>query len=398
MELRLYSRVEHFGSVVFNPHSGKYYELGDAETSALQEVFNKEYTPEPATQLLLEKILGSTRNALHNITIVRIKNSRARPDVLSVPFKVFFNITKKCNLFCTHCYNDSGYRNSPELEFEHVSRALQELQNRGIFKVTISGGEPLFHSHISEILQFLGDLDLVVSLITNGIPVTPSLAKRISETRNLRSITVSIDGATAQENDVVRGDGSFDRALQGLRVLREYYAGKLAVRITLMKTNLASIYRFPRLLSDLGVEELKVNRVNPYGRAFGNNSVLLPEDEYRKVRDKLYEQAIGAGIRMEVPSFKYQIDSSGLVGLCRAGQESFEIDGDGNVYPCSFSFGKFLAGNVKNRDYTSIFHNLQLHSINNEHCYSCRGRGGAGEMPIGYVPKLVELRRSATLS
>lgn len=397
--MRLYSRVEHFGSVVFNPQSGKYFELGEAETSALEAVFNnKGDTLEPATQFLLEKVLGANGVALNGVKIVRIENSRARPDVLSVPFKAFFNITKKCNLFCTHCYNDSGYRNSPELELEHVNRTLLELQNRGIFKVTISGGEPLFHSHISEILEFVRDLDLVVSLITNGIPITRSLAKRISETQNLKSVTVSIDGATAQENDVVRGDGSFKAALQGLRVLREHYRGKVAVRITLMKTNLACIYEFPRLLSDLGIDELKVNRVNPYGRAFNNESVLLPESEYREVRDKLYEEAMGAGIRMEVPSFKYQVDPSGLVGLCRAGEESFEIDGDGSVYPCSFSFGRFLAGNVKNRDYTSIFHNLQLHSINNEHCYSCRGRGGKGEKPIGYVPKLVELRRSATLS
>jgi MoaA/NifB/PqqE/SkfB family radical SAM enzyme len=273
---------------------------------------------------------------------------------------------------------------------------LERFQHHGVMKVTLAGGEPLYHSRILQILEEVRALDIDLSLITNATLMTETVADAIAKTPNLRSVTASLDGATPEENDAVRGRGVFERTVAGVRLLRQRYDRKLTLRMTVMRSNFPSIRQMPALLGELGIQELKINRLNPYGRAAGRSDLLLSDDEYRRARDQLYENAIRFGVRMEVPSFKYQIDKDGLIGLCRAGEETCEVDADGSVFPCSFAGGRFLAGTVKDHTFTDILRNLQMHSINNDYCYSCRGRGGAGEKPIGFVPHLVQLSRPKT--
>ncbi len=383
--MRLYFREEHFGAVVFNPHSGAYHELDGEDADRLQRALLKPgaHGAEALLGLVLEGAASPPQQ------LVCIQNPRAFPTSLSAPLKVFLNITKRCNLFCGHCFNDSGHRSSPELDFAYVASTLERLQRYGVMKVTLAGGEPLFHARILQILDVARELDIDFSLITNAIPLTATLADAIARTPNLRSITVSLDGATEQENDAVRGRNAFQRTVAGVRLLRERYDRKLALRTTLMRSNLPGLRRMPALLQELGVQEFKLNRLNPYGRAADRTDLLLSDEEYRQARDQLLEQASRLGIRVEVPSFKYQLDPEGLLGLCRAGQETCEVDADGSVYPCSFSGGRFLAGNVQESNFAAILRNLQLHSINNAHCYACRGRGGTREKPVGFVPRLV---------
>jgi MoaA/NifB/PqqE/SkfB family radical SAM enzyme len=104
----------------------------------------------------------------------------------------------------------------------------------------------------------------------------------------------------------------------------------------------------------------------------------------------LAEAAAARGIRIEIPAHKYSRTPDDQIGLCRAGEETCEIDGDGEVYPCSFSFGRFSAGNVRSNSFDDIFASLQWHSINNEWCFACKGRGGKAEKVYGRPPALIE--------
>ena len=117
---------------------------------------------------------------------------------------------------------------------------------------------------------------------------------------------------------------------------------------------------------------------------------LISDGEYATARRRLFDAARENGVRVETPSYKYQREENDQVGLCRAGEETFEIDGDGRVYPCSFSFGRFCAGDVRDGNFQEIFFNLQRHSINNDWCFQCKGRGGKGEKVVGFVPQLIE--------
>jgi MoaA/NifB/PqqE/SkfB family radical SAM enzyme len=389
--VNFYARTENFGAIIFSPRLGQYVELGHDDLERLKVICSGHEPLSEVEREQLGPILGKLAVG-EKPQMIPINNPRVYPTALSAPFKAFFNLTKRCNLFCAHCFNDSGYRSSPELPFEQITRVLDELQAKGIFMVTFAGGEPLAHPNIYEVLHHLCGSDLRVSIITNGILIDDRMAECIANTPNVVSVTVSLDGADAKSNDFVRGRGAFQKAVSGIRRLKPYFTGKTVVRLTIMRSNISTLMSLPELLTLLGINELKVNRINPYGRASVRNDLLLSENEYKLARSELFGAVSRQGIRMEVPSFKYQVEQNGEIGLCRAGVESFEIDGDGKVYPCSFSFGRFCAGDIQLDSFDSILEELQLHTINNEFCLSCRGRGGQGEKAMGFVPSLVERR------
>ncbi len=386
--MRIFIRNEHFGAIVYNPQLAEYFHLSHKQASAVIDAIEQK-TLTHENQALLKRVLGS--EDVSGSHLVRIGNKSILPARLSAPLKVFFNITKKCNLFCRHCYNDSGRTDSPELPYVDVEKTFGELEQRGIFKVTIAGGEPLFHPDFDKILKAWDNTALSISLITNGICVSARRAEQLGKSTNLRSITVSLDGANAKDNDLVRGKGSFDRALRGIVLLKKYYSGPLAVRITLMRSNIAQVKELPELLAKIGVTEIKVNPINAYGRAKEESNLLLLPDEYLTARNDLLESATKYGISLEVPAHQYQRDENDQVGLCKSGEETFEIEGDGSVYPCSFSFGRFFAGNIRTHSFDEIFQNLQQHTINNPWCFDCKGRGGKAEKVFGNTPRLLQL-------
>jgi MoaA/NifB/PqqE/SkfB family radical SAM enzyme len=375
---RGYVRHEHFGAVLYDPRTGRYLHVSHDATARID-----------ADPACWPGRGPSGSDAPRQLT--HIRNPRVREGVLSAPLKAFFNITKRCNLHCTHCYNSSGEPDSPELELPHVLATLRELERRGVFKVTLAGGEPLVHRDIDAILSALHGSDLWVTLITNGLRLTDRVASALAATDSMKAVTVSIDGATPEAHDQVRGPHTFARAMDGLVRLRRRFDRPVSVRVTLMQPNIDGILALPRQLVAMGIDELKVNRVNPYGRARSNPALLLDESAYAGTLEALLEECARLGLRLEVPAFKYKTTIGNQEGLCRAGEETCEIDGDGGVYPCSFCFGRFLAGHVQHGCFDDIFAALQRHSINNEWCYGCRGRGGRAEKTVGYVPKLIEV-------
>jgi MoaA/NifB/PqqE/SkfB family radical SAM enzyme len=381
----IYLRREYFGSLAYVPATGKYFALSLSDTHALLSL-----TASPSLSPCILRTLQIPELAIDQVRLKDVGNQVA-DNKLSVPLKLFFNITKRCNLYCKHCYNSSGESDSPELPLAVVLDTFDALQGRGVFKLTLAGGEPLAHREISKILEHLTSTPLCISIVTNGIPINDCVFGLLINLPHRSSLTVSLDGATENDNDRVRGAGSFKRAVRNIKRLTKACGYPVSVRLTICRANVDRVCELPFLLKEIGVQELKVNGINPYGRAVLNADLLLAPEEYHAARDKLFHTCASLGIQVEVPSFKYQVDDQGQVGLCKAGTETCEIDGDGSVYPCSFSFGRFCAGNVKTRQFDAIFDNLRQFSINNEWCYSCKGRGGKQEKTVGYVPKLVTL-------
>ncbi|MGD0465697.1 MAG: radical SAM protein [Gammaproteobacteria bacterium] len=392
--MKLYLRKEFFGSIIYNPSNAKYFNLDFNQTNSLINFFNNENQISEQTikgETLFTLIVGNKLNqkSLYSLKYIHNNQHIQCQNKLSVPLKVFFNITKKCNLFCKHCYNDSGHVYSPELPLIDIIKTLKELEVRGIFKITIAGGEPLFHRNFDEIIDYLSNTDLAVSLITNGICISENRAKFLSKNLNVRSITISLDGASSKDNDIVRGEKTFNRIIRGIKNLKKYYDRSLAVRITIMRSNIDTIKDFPSLVAKFGVNEIKVNSINAYGRAKCAPELFITTEEYNIACKQLLDSSVGHNISIEVPAYKYRRDHNGEIGLCKSGEETFEIDSDGSVFPCSFSFGNFLSGNICHDTFDDILYNLQLHNINNTQCYQCKGRGGVKEKIFGTVPLLV---------
>jgi MoaA/NifB/PqqE/SkfB family radical SAM enzyme len=202
---------------------------------------------------------------------------------------LWFQITGTlCNLACRHCLNASGPR-SPwlaGLDAGDVRRHVAEADALGVKEIYFTGGEPLLHP---ELLALLGAALGVAptTMLTNGTlideGVAEGLAALAAASEYSLEIRVSLDGTTAEENDAVRGAGSFALALGALRLLD---ARGLHPIVTF--TEIASrpgapdLYdRARALLTSLGLARprVKILPLFPVGRLHAPRPIRLPTDE-----------------------------------------------------------------------------------------------------------------------
>ncbi len=152
---------------------------------------------------------------------------------------LWFQITGTlCNLTCTHCFISCSPSNHKFgfLDFDHVIQILRESRKLGVKEYYFTGGEPFMHPRMLDILEETLRIG-PATVLTNG---TLFRDKTVERLRTLRDgsiysleLRVSIDGADAASNDRIRGEGSFDRAIAGVRNLVE--AGFLPI-ITMAQT------------------------------------------------------------------------------------------------------------------------------------------------------------------
>jgi len=187
---------------------------------------------------------------------------------------VVWNITKRCNLKCIHCYAQAKgetYRGN-ELSTDEGKRLIDDLSRFGVPDILFSGGEPLLRDDLPELIGYATQKGMRAVISTNGTLITEEKA-RVLAGFSLSYIGVSIDGTT-DVNDTFRGvKGAYEMALAGIRNAK--LAGiKTGLRFTMNKRNYEEV---PRIF-DL-VEKEHIERVCFYHLVYaGRGSNLVKED------------------------------------------------------------------------------------------------------------------------
>jgi 12,18-didecarboxysiroheme deacetylase len=186
---------------------------------------------------------------------------------------VVWNVTRRCNLKCVHCYSNSqNVQYSDELDTDEGKRLISDLASFGCPVILFSGGEPLMRKDLPELIQFAVDKGMRAVISTNGTLITEEKA-RIFRKTGLSYVGVSIDG-TRETHDRFRGvSGAYDASLRGIRNCQE--AGiKVGLRFTMTKGNYSEIPRIFDLL-----EEKNIPRACFYHLVYsGRGSALVDED------------------------------------------------------------------------------------------------------------------------
>ncbi len=186
---------------------------------------------------------------------------------------VVWNMTRRCNLRCIHCY--AGSRNSDypdELSTAEAKTMIADLAAFGAPVILFSGGEPLMRADLPELAQFAVDRGMRAVISTNGTLITEEKAKAFGEI-GLSYVGVSLDG-TEKTHDHFRGvPGAFAAAMKGLRICRNMGI-KVGVRFTINRHNVADV---PAIF-DL-IEAENVPRCCFYHLVYsGRGSKLIEED------------------------------------------------------------------------------------------------------------------------
>ena len=202
---------------------------------------------------------------------------------------VVWNMTRRCNLKCVHCYaqaKDIEFEN--ELSTEEGKALIDDLASFGSPVILFSGGEPTMRKDLPELAAYAHEKGMRAVISTNGTLIGRDLAKKLKDV-GLSYVGVSLDGIR-ETNDKFRGmKGAFDAAIKGLHNCQEEGI-KVGLRFTINKQNVRDIPAIFDLL-----EEEKIPRICFYHLVYaGRGSEMVSEDlsleESRQAVDLILER------------------------------------------------------------------------------------------------------------
>ena len=227
---------------------------------------------------------------------------------------LYLYVAGSCNLACRHCWItptfDPNGSNDRFVKLEYVEKAIREGKPLGLQSVKLTGGEPTLHPQFRELVALIDEAGLDVIIETNGTLVDDDLAEYLKQ-KGVSFISVSVDGATAEVHDALRGvPGCYKDALDGIRALVKVgYPVQLIC--TLHRGNVSQMAEAVALAESLGCGSVKFNHVQRVGRGeqFAKEQGLeIPEiiELYHHVENELLAQS-RVRIYFDIPFAFYPI-------------------------------------------------------------------------------------------
>ena len=266
---------------------------------------------------------------------------------LDAPICLTWELTYACNLACVHCLSSSGRRDPRELTTAECKAVIDTLERMQVFYVNIGGGEPTVRPDFWELVDYATAHHVGVKFSTNGIKIDPAVARRLAASDYV-DVQISLDGATAEVNDAVRGAGSFATAMLAMENLRAAGFKGFKISVVITRHNVSQLDRFKELADCYGAQ-LRLTRLRPSGRGADTWHELHPTAPQQR---ELYDWLVGHGEQVLTGDSFFHLAPYGgpLPGLnlCGAGRVVCLIDPVGDVYACPFAIHQeFLAGNVR---------------------------------------------------
>lgn len=279
---------------------------------------------------------------------------------LSAPVNVTWEITHKCNLACLHCLSANQREDySADMSFKECQSFINDLANIKVFQINIGGGEPFLRDDIMDILAYAHMNKLVTCLSTNGTKIDGPLAKKLAA-MDLLYIQVSLDGATAETNDLVRGKGSFENAVRGIENLHKYNFPHLSINTVVTGRNfqeIKDIYKLGKFYQ----AKTRLSRFRPSG------SAKEIWEDYHLNKEQTQELADILGNYQDVVTgdsfFSITPEDRKHIGLnmCGAAKMTCCVTPQGNVYPCAFlQEDEFFSGNILKQSLGEIWLNSPI--------------------------------------
>lgn len=212
--------------------------------------------------------------------------------------KLHLHLTNICNLRCPHCYMESGNANTNELTTNEIKNLCYNFRNWGGTDVSLTGGEPTIRKDFLEIVEYISSLGMKVSVFSNGCLWTEDMVQKLSK-YNIDGVQVSIDGYDEASNAIVRGQGSFEKALQTIDWLVKYgIFVKIAVTAPyeIIKHNKEKYIEFSKkMLSQYGENAIDFN-YSYYlmeGRELSQEDIAVFKRDYYQTVDSVVKEIYG---------------------------------------------------------------------------------------------------------
>ncbi|HKH48371.1 MAG TPA: radical SAM protein [Thermoanaerobaculia bacterium] len=207
------------------------------------------------------------QDRVHRLRVIEEEQRLFRP-------MIYWYLTFRCNLACAHCsvHSSPWVDTSEDLTTDECLRVVEQMFELNVRIALLTGGEFLIRPDSLQILRALADKGIEAGVESNGIHFPPGFIElaRSMQAKNLLSMTISLDGGTAETHERLRGPRSFERTAANLRLLKENGI-KFSIQCVLNNENLGTIPNLYSFARELYPECMSVQwaMLNPVGRGVG---------------------------------------------------------------------------------------------------------------------------------
>jgi len=290
---------------------------------------------------------------------------------------VIWNLIRRCNLTCKHCYSISADIDFPgELDTGQVFTVMDDLKAFKVPALILSGGEPLLRPDIFDIAHRAKGMGFYTALSTNGTLITEDNIDPIAAV-DFDYLGISIDGFRETHDKFRRMEGAFDASMHGIRLCRERGI-KVGLRFTMTQDNAAELPLLLDMIEDEGIDKFYFSHLNYAGRGNRNRKDDVVLQTTRWAMDLLLERTLADARKGRHTEFVTGNNDADGVYMLQWVERNFperyehirqkllqwggnssginiaNIDNLGNVHPDTM-WWDYNLGNVKERPFSEIW-------------------------------------------
>lgn len=284
---------------------------------------------------------------------------------------VTISIIDDCNYSCIWCFESQNCSKSTYMELGNIIKLLHQINELPNCRhITFTGGEPLLHPNLLEIINYSHDLGLHTTITSNGSLLTEGFLNKIKN-KTLLSFAISVDG-NEKTHDKIRGQGTFQKALDAIRLC---FKQKVSVSstTTVSKINYDELEQIIPILIKSGCQSIFFQRMRGIGKGLELSNLCLNQDENKDVTYKIlslrdqysnnacliaYKDPFLNIIDEQFKNSMKDYSQKSIVGGCRAGISYLFVTTQGDVLPCPFL--RISIGNINDIHIEKIWINSEL--------------------------------------
>jgi len=359
---------QHFGSIVFDRRTSRYLPFDREATDLLCRLQGED----------IDSILNTVPNDERRENLITFFNDfyehgfftvegkfageilelEVPENHLAGPLALHLEVVAACNLTCTHCFAGILPRQEHPLSLAELDDLFGQMAALGTFRLGLTGGEPLLRKELFQIIDLATDHGLCPCVTTNGLLLTENIAREFGR-RELVWLNVSLEGASARTNDLVRGSGSFERALERIQILRKH--SRFTLAFTILSSNLHEIRACAELAEQVGADTAVFRPLYPVGVARHHLELMPTFEQYNTALNELAAQQsdrqfsirhidpFSPASRHDAQSVIYQNHG------CGAGNLVCSVSVSGEVSPCSFLGPESYTASVRRESLKQIW-------------------------------------------
>ena len=333
--------------LVANPGLATWAVLGETELSVLRSLAIGKPAPPVGIGPDSERILA--RLVLHWLVYLPGRPPQVRQPRSSLR-EVYYAITDGCNLRCPYCYASSTRKLPGELVTTESLDLVDQVAALGAETLILTGGEPLLRRDIFDVADHARRQGLLVNIITNATSIRDAAtARRMADT--FATITVSLDGGTAETHEPTRGKGTFAQTARGLSLLNEAGVQPM-INHVVTPGNIQFLDKLAEFASGLKFRGVRLMQHAEIGRGAGDG-MRYAFDHHMAVQRFIWTHPLASKLIPEGPKPARQCDIRANCGL---GGNEIYINSLGDVYPCKLVTGPLhKAGNLRDRPLGDIY-------------------------------------------